>query len=167
MMRNDLNNNDIKKSIIYHSNNSSIKTALVYGLSIVVFFGLLIFFTYLDWGVRTDIIIPSVILIGVTLILTTYFVLTKYLQNKYLIDNYSDFYSCETELNDYRLSQTINRIHFVVQINYQGTTKTVKTNFCQFSNSNSKYYADHLYQRKVSGLYDDKKDIFYIISFVD
>lgn len=164
-MRNVLNDNDIKKSIIYYGNCKTIKTALIAGLSIIIFFGFLILVSYLDGEIISNLSILSIIIIA-TFICSAIPVITKYLENKYLIENYKDFYSYEVELNNFERTP-MDKTRFIVQINVQGNTKTIRTNFCQSSNSLSKYHIDHLYQRKVLGLYDEKKDTFYIIRFAD
>lgn len=166
-MRNCLNDKDIKNSIIYQSRNAKMKQTAFIGLCVIIVAALLIPIAFLGENVNYSLIEVCCAIVGVAIVASSVIILSNYLQNKDLLANFKELFSYEVYLNDFEGTKSTNKIGFIVQIDFQGNMRRVRTNYCQSGYTFSKYFADHLFERKVLGLYDDKKNIFYIISYAD
>lgn len=166
-MRNCLNDNDIEKSIIYQSRNTKMKQTAFVGSCFIIIVALLIPIAFLGESINYSFIKVCCAAIGITIVASSALILVNYLQNKYLLENYKDYFSYEVYLNDVDKTAATNKARFIVQIDFQGNIKRIPTNYCQSGYYFSKYFIDHLFERKVLGLYDEKKNIFYIISYAD
>ncbi len=168
-MKNDFTVNEIKNSVEFQWRKSQVKSYLVIWLIIVC---LTIFIPVIICASDDELLISGIVswlcTIGFLGLFFWPFSIFSYSKMRYLLKNYQKFNSYEVVLDKVSTSYAYRRaIYYTVIVNDEGLSKKVDTNPYFSSSLLSKFSCEDYNNKKVVGLYDDKKNKFYIVKRVD
>lgn len=168
-MKNDFTVTEIKNSVEFQWRKSQVKIYLVIWLIIVC---LTIFIPFIDFVSDSELLISGIVswlcTIGFLGLFFWSFSIFSYSKMRYLLKNYKKFNSYEVILDKVSTSYAYRcAIYYTVIVNNDGLSTKVDTNPYFSSSLMSKFSCEDYNNKKVVGLYDNKKNKFYIIKRVD